>query len=626
LENKIDKLSEPLTIDTSKFLLLEPDYKRPKYKIPSDIRSRIIDKLNFLYGEEKGGSCFDELYRIMKVYYAHKSPEIIEWEKSFNPSNRFTERDVVLITYGDLVCGLEESPLQSLKDFCKNYIKGVINTLHILPFFPYSSDRGFSVIDFKEVDPKLGTWEDITNLKTEYRLMFDGVFNHVSSKSTWFEEFLNQDPDYIDFFESFTSRESVCPHLLKLVLRPRTSDLLTKFSTLNGDRFVWTTFSSDQIDLNYKNPKVLSKIIEILLFYVRMGADIIRLDAVTYMWEELGTSSANLEQTHAIVKLFRDVLDAVAPHVALITETNVPHEYNVKYFGNGSNEAQMVYNFALPPLVLFTFYTGDSTKLTNWAQSLERVSDTATYFNFLDSHDGVSVQGALSVLNKEEIELLEKKAIEHGGFISYKENPDGTTSPYELNITWYNALNREDINEHVELQIKRFLASRSIALVLMGVPGIYLLSLFGSKNDVKAVLEGKNPRIINRKTICKETCNTVLFDPNSTTFRINKSFVPMIQKRIKEQAFHPNAPQKILNISSAFFSVLRTSIDGKESILAVVNITDKEQHIEFNTRVAGFNAKSWEDVLSETFFPSQDGKLSFHMQPYDVLWLKALNY
>ncbi len=609
--------------DTSKFHLTEPDYSRTPYVVPSELKRRILNKLTFLYGEEKAYSSFNEIQRLIKIYYSYKSPVMLEWEKDLDPSNRFTEKDVVLITYGDLVCGTEETPLKSLKDFCAKYIKGAINTLHVLPFYPYSSDRGFSVIDFKEVDPNLGTWKDIEDLKSEYRLMFDGVFNHVSSKSSWFEEFLNQNPEYIDFFESFTTKESVPQDLLKLVIRPRTSDPLTRVDTLHGERYVWTTFSPDQIDLNYKNPKVLEKVIEILLFYVRKGADIIRLDAVTYFWTELGTPSANLEQTHAIVKLFRDVLDVAAPHVSIVTETNVPYEENIKYFGNGTDEAQMVYNFPLPPLVLHAFYTGDSSKLTQWAKSLKKVSDTATYLNILDSHDGVSLQGALNILDKQDIELLEENVVEHGGLISYKDNGDGTVSPYELNITWYSALNDENNSEPIDIQIKRFIASRSIALVLMGVPGIYILSLFGSKNDVKAVMEGQNPRIINRNTICKETCNKALNDEESTTYLINNQLGPIIKIRTEEKAFHPNSKQEVIDISGSLFAVIRTSTDETEKILAITNITDKKQSCEINITDLNIHENLWKDILSEKSFRTQNGKISCYIEPYDSVWLKA---
>ena len=354
--------------DLSKFYLLEPDYDRPIFEVPEDLKQKIMKKLEFLYGEEEAKYLFQEIERIMKVHYAYKTPEMIEQEMELDPSERFTEKDMILITYGDLIEGDDQLPLEVLADFADRYLKGGINTLHILPFFPYSSDRGFSITNFEEVDPRLGNWENIAALKDRSRLMFDGVFNHISSKSRWFQEFLDANPEYHDFFITFSTKSAISEDHLKLIIRPRVSDLLTSFSTLNGKKSVWTTFSPDQIDLNFKNPKVLLKMTEILLTYVRRGADIIRLDAVTYLWSELGTSCVHLEQTHLVIKLFRDIFDAVAPGIAIITETNVPHEENIQYFGNGHDEAQMVYNFALPPLVLQAFQTGSSAHLTRWAK------------------------------------------------------------------------------------------------------------------------------------------------------------------------------------------------------------------------------------------------------------------
>jgi glycosidase len=610
-------------VDSSRFHFLSPDYDRPLYELPQDLKKRIIDRLNILYDKETVEVCFQEIDRLIKVYYAHKSPAMIEWEKKFNPHNRFTEKDIILITYGDLITEEGRPPLETLTEMCDRYLEGVINTIHILPFFPYSSDRGFAVMDFEQVDPNIGAWDDIADLKKDFRLMFDAVFNHVSSYSGWFQEFLNQNPDYINFFESFLSEDEIPPEQLKLLARPRTSSVLSQFSTLNGKRFVWTTFSKDQIDLNYKNPKVLTMMIDILLYYVRRGADILRLDAATYLWTQLGTSSANLPQTHDLVKLFRDILDAAAPHVALITETNIPHGENIKYFGNGNDEAQMVYNFALPPLVLHAFYTGNSSKLTDWASSLEKASDTATYFNFLDSHDGVSLQGARNILSKDDMEVVEKKAIEHGGLISYKDNGDGTVSPYELDITWFSAINREDSKESIDFKVKRFLASRSIALAMMGIPGVYMHGLLGSKNDTEAILEGESARSINRKTLKKDALIAALSDQNSTTHRISNHYGYMIKKRINEKAFHPNAAQKVLEISDHLFTLIRTSVNGKEHILAITNITDNNQFVEFDAGSVGIEAGSWCDVLSDKSFESPRGRLSLDMEPYEVLWLKA---
>ena len=247
------------------FHYLQPDYGRPVFKIPEESGKKILEKLILLYGEEYGRKYYPELERIIKVYFAHKSSEMIKHEKAFQKEDRFTEEDVILITYGDLIIAEDRKPLEVMANLCKKYLEGVFNTLHILPFFPYSSDRGFAVMDFEEVDPNLGTWEDILELKKDFRLMFDGVFNHISAKSRWFHEFLNQNPEYKDFFTVFSTKGEVSKEHLELIVRPRTSDVISPVNTLNGEKLVWTTFSIDQIDLNYKNPKVLLKMIEILL-------------------------------------------------------------------------------------------------------------------------------------------------------------------------------------------------------------------------------------------------------------------------------------------------------------------------------------------------------------------------
>ncbi|MEA2039866.1 MAG: sugar phosphorylase [Thermodesulfobacteriota bacterium] len=609
--------------DLSKFYLLEPDYDRPIFEVPRISKEKIMEKLELLYGKEVAEPSFQEIERIIKVHYAYKTPEMIEQERDFNPTERFTEKDIILITYGDLIQGDDQLPLEVLADFSDTYLNGGINTLHILPFFPYSSDRGFSIIDFEEVDPRLGTWENIEALKARSRLMFDGVFNHISAKSRWFQEFLDGNPEYQDFFITFSTKDVISEDHLKLIVRPRVSELLTPFSTLNGKRSVWTTFSPDQIDLNFKNPKVLLKMTEILLTYIRRGADIIRLDAVTYLWSELGTSCVHLNETHLVIKLFRDILDAIAPNVAIITETNVPHEENIQYFGDGHNEAQMVYNFALPPLVLHSFQTGSSVHLTRWASGLTKVSDEATYFNFLDSHDGIGVSPVKNILSKEEIEMMALRVLEHGGFISYKDNGDGTLSPYELNVTWYSAMNREDSDESEDFQIRRFIASRSIAMVIMGVPGIYLPSLFGSKNDADTVVEKGETRNINRRTYRKESLYKRLDAMDTPAYKVSRGLRKMVQKRIKEDAFHPNADQRVLDVSDSVFALIRTSVDKKERILTITNISDNVQDLKIEAReISGEEEISCHDILSDKRFISKGGMLSMRLEPYDVLWLK----
>ena len=609
--------------ESAKFIHnLEPDYQKVYLEIPDDFREKILTKLSRLYGEDTAKEYMPELERICRVYYAYKTEEMLERTKTLDPKNLFTEEDVILITYGDLIREEGASPLTTLSKFCGLYLKQTINTLHILPFFPYSSDRGFAIEDFETVDPELGSWKDIEDLETRYKLMFDGVINHVSSKSRWFQRFLDGTPHYKDFFISYDSYDDLTSEERSAIFRPRTTDILTKFHTIDGEKHIWSTFSKDQIDLNYKNPEVLVRVIEILLLYARKGAVIIRLDAITFLWASPGTSCANLEETHMIVKVFRDILDLVAPHVSIITETNIPHEDNISYFGNGSDEAHMVYNFALPPLVLHTFYTKDTTRLNEWAESLKPPSETTAYFNFLDSHDGVGLMAVKDLLSHDEIQFIIRRAREHGGYISYKTDKDGQEVPYEINITWFNALCREDGTPHTDLQVDKFIASRAMALALQGVPGIYLHSFFGTRNDIDVVSCPISKREVNRKALDYNTLTKAIDDPDTLTSKIIRKLNSIISLRTKQSAFHPNGAQKILKVKPEIFAVLRTSPNEDQHILSLINITDDEIQIAIPLREVQVLKQEWYDLISQDKHTFKDENISLTLKPYDIVWLE----
>ena len=459
-------------------------------------------------------------------------------------------------------------------------------------------------------------------LETRYKLMFDGVINHVSSKSRWFQRFLDGTPHYKDFFISYDSHDDLTPKERSAIFRPRTTDILTKFYTVDGEKHVWSTFSKDQIDLNYKNPEVLVRVIEILLFYARKGADIIRLDAITFLWARPGTSCANLEETHLIVKIFRDILDLVAPHVSIITETNIPHEENISYFGNGNDEAHMVYNFALPPLVLHTFYTKDTTRLNEWAESLKPVYETTSYFNFRDSHDGVGLMAVKDLLSHDEIKFIIQRAREHGGYISYKTDKNGLDVPYEINITWFNALCREDGTAHTDLQVDKFIASRAMALVLQGVPGIYLHSFFGTHNDIEAVSCPLSKREVNRKALDYNTLTKAIDNPDTLTSKIIRRLNTIITIRTKQSSFHPNGAQKILKVKPEIFAVLRTSPDKDHHILSLINITDGEIQITIPMKTVQIFKQGWYDLISQDKHTFKDENISLTLKPYDIVWLE----
>ena len=516
--------------------------------------------LEAIYGAERAGEVENRLINLVEHYRGRISvPQ----------DTCLSERDVILITYGDQVQRSGQPHLRTLSEFCRSHLSGAVNGIHILPFFPWSSDDGFSIKDFRAVDPPLGGWQDIERFGANFRLMVDGVINHASVQGKWFQGFLQNEAPYKDYFITVEGSPD-----LSAVVRPRALPLLTRFETTAGMRQVWTTFSADQADLNYQNPAVLLEMIDILLMYAQHGAQFIRLDAVAFLWKEIGSSCIHLPQTHAVIQLLRKVFEEAAPHVRLITETNVPHQDNISYFGDGTNEAQLVYNFALPPLVLHTFRTGDASVLSRWAGGLELPSDQVTFFNFLASHDGIGLNPARGILTDAEIDSLVAQTLEHGGLVSNKQNPDGSQTPYELNINYFDALSNPADAEALEVQVDRFMASQAILLSLRGVPGIYFHSLFGSRSWAEGVRQSQHNRTINRQKLALSELEDALVDSSSLRSRVFQRYRDLLAQRATSAAFNPHGGQEILEMGSGVFAVLRRSTAGGEQVLCLQNVTN----------------------------------------------------
>jgi sucrose phosphorylase len=405
------------------------------------------------------------------------------------------------------------------------------------------------------------------------------------------------------------------------VRRPRALPLLTPFETPRGTQHVWTTFSADQIDLNVANPDVLFELLRVLLFYVQQGAALIRLDAIGYLYKVIGTNCIHLPQTHLIVQLMRDVLDWAAPDVLLITETNVPHDENISYFGDGSNEAQMVYNFSLPPLLLHTLHTGDSGVLSRWAASIHRLGARTTFFNFTASHDGIGITPALGILSDAEIEALVQRTREHGGFVSYKNNSDGSRSPYELNTTYFDAITPPAISAaQPDVAVRRFMGSQAIMLAFVGVPGVYFHSLFAGRNDLKGVESSGRYRSINREKLPAAGLLKALAEPGSIPHMVFTAYQHLLAARTQEAAFHPLGEQTVLDLGPGVFALERRSPDGQEVVLALHNIRDENLDIQ----LSGIQNGGWRDLLSGQTYSSSGGRLRVELLPYQVAWLKAL--
>jgi glucosylglycerate phosphorylase len=573
----------------------------------------LLRQCAFIYGKEQAKVICQQILDQLDLFQvAH--PKLA----AATPISHVSERDSILITYGDMVQTEGQAHLQTLSNFLLKSVGNVLSTVHILPFFPYSSDDGFSVIDYLRVNPDLGDWDDISDLGTNYRLMFDAVINHISARSEWFTGFLEGNPEYENYFYvvdgSFdTSR----------VFRPRTLPLLTEFKTPSGHQKVWTTFSADQIDLNYENHNLLQAVIDVLLEYVSQGADFIRLDAVGFIWKESGTRCLHQPEAHRIIQLLRTVLDIVAPQVAIITETNVPHVENISYFGDGTNEAQMVYNFTLPPLTLHAIHTGNAETISAWAKTLSQPSRQTTFFNFLASHDGVGLMPVRGILPESEIEKMAQRTEAVGGFVSYKNNPDGTQMAYEMNVNYLDALSDPaNLDESLQLKATRFLCSQAIMLVLRGVPGIYFHSLFGSQNWIEgANITGRN-RTINREKLTLERLENELAQTGSLRNLVFNGYRRMLSVRQENPAFHPNGGQEILNLHPAIFAILRTSRDANNSVLCVQNVSAESIEFEIElTKTPFTTAEHFTDIITGREFEIGDTLAKIEVTPYQVLWL-----
>ncbi|MGZ4159555.1 MAG: alpha-amylase family glycosyl hydrolase [Neobacillus sp.] len=559
---------------------------------------KIKERLSFIYGNQD----IESLWESIEERIAITKSKPLKLRKQ-----NWDEKDLVLITYGDQFKEKDNPTLETFKKMYDRYLTDKFDIVHLLPFYPYSSDDGFSVIDYKEVNPALGNWEQVENLSKSVRIMFDDVCNHISAKSEWFQEYLNGNPEYQNFFIEMDPTIDI-----SAVTRPRALPLLTKFTLVNGEeKHIWTTFSEDQIDLNFSNPQVLLMMIEVLLFYLEQGAEYIRLDAIGFMWKEVGTTCIHHEKTHEIVKIFRDVVDEAAKGTVIITETNVPHKDNVAYFGNGNDEAHMVYQFPLPPLVLNAIHNSNGSALTRWASQLPPTGIDTTFFNFLASHDGIGLNPIRGIIPEEEILAMVEDLKKEGALVNYKKNPDGSESPYEINVTYLDALNKQSDDD--EIRVRRFLAAHSILLTLPGVPAVYIQSILGSRNDYAGVSKTGMNRSINRQKYDYLEIEEELTNPETLRNKIFNELTTIIRIRKTEPLFHPNAEMEVMDFGNEVFAFKRKN-SNNESLLVVHNL--KNETVNCTLKGSFQNIISGEKVVIDN---------SLSLNPYQFVWLKTIN-
>ncbi len=525
--------------------------------------------------------------------------------------NLWDQSDIAMITYGDSVRRAGEKPLRTLKALLDRCLSEQIDIVHVLPFFPWSSDDGFAVLNYLAVNEALGEWQDIEAIARDYRLMADLVINHCSSRSRWFENFRKGVDPGRDYFMTAEPSDD-----LSQVVRPRTTPLLRKVETAGGTRYVWCTFGPDQIDFDFRNPKVLLEFARIIRRYLDEGVRIFRLDAVAFLWKVVGTSCLHLPQTHEIVRLLRTLIEHVEPSAMIITETNVPNRENLTYFGN-ANEAHAIYNFSLPPLLLNTLITGDCTYLSQWMMSMPPAQCGTTYLNFIASHDGIGLRPVEGLLTEQEIGILVDTMQGFGGLISWRDDARGGRKPYEVNIALFDAL--QGTTEGPDRWgLERYIAAHAIMLSLEGIPAFYIHSLFGTRNDHSRVERSGNNRAINRHQWDWEALGQALGDPASPHARVLSRLKHLIDLRRKQPAFHPNATQFTLQLGKELFGFWRQDMQRRQSLFCIANITDQPRELALR----GINltvTDEWRDLIGGTRFESTDQVVT--LAPYQVMWI-----
>ena len=525
--------------------------------------------------------------------------------------SHWNEQDVMLITYGDSIVDESEKPLKTLKKTLDLFLKESVSMVHILPYYPYTSDGGFAVSDYEIINPDLGDWDDIGEISQNYKIMADLVVNHCSSEHAWFKEFMAGNPKYENYFVQASLEDD-----LSEVVRPRTTPLLRPTMTPDGEKYVWCTFSHDQIDLNFANPEVFLEVMRLISLYIDKGASIFRLDAIGFLWKIIGTSCIHLPETHQAIQLMRALIEYRLSDAIIITETNVPKKENLTYFGN-ANEAHMVYNFSLPPLLINALLTGSAKHLKTWLMSMPPAQMGTTFLNFIASHDGIGVRPAEGILDPEELQNMIYALQSFGAKVSWRTGLNGEKHPYEINIALIDAFKGTCEGED-EYQVARMLCAHAIAIALEGVPAIYVHSFFATENDYEGLAKTEHNRDINRHQWQESELNALLKDETTVHHEVLSGLNRLISLRKQQSAFHPNATQFTLHLDDSLFGFWRQSLMRHQSIFVINNVTNQSQTFCL-AQLNLIDMDEWKEIITDEMITDLYGEMI--LAPYQTVWI-----
>ncbi len=535
--------------------------------------------------------------------------------EEISDKERWDESYSVLITYADSVYKHGESTLITLRELLSKHFGSLSKVLHILPFLKSTSDGGFAVSSYDCLEEKFGNWTDLKSISQKHILMADLVLNHISSSHPWVQQFINsEEPGISNVFSPDHNLDWA------KVVRPRSSSLFSKVNTEDGPKQVWTTFGPDQIDLNWHNPKMTIYFLSLIITYLSHGVKWFRLDAVGFIWKESGTTCLHLPKAHSIVKTLRILLNNLISDGLLITETNVPQRENLSYLVP-EDEAHMAYNFPLPPILLEAIITSKADILNSWIFNWPKLPVNTTLFNFTASHDGVGLRALEGLMNEKRIKDLLINCEKRGGLVSHRRLSNGDDKPYELNISWWSAMEDSGIDSN-RYQYERFLFTQLLVLALKGVPAFYLPALMASENDIKSFSLTGQRRDLNREKFDYESLTSILDNPESNANKNLAYLKNAMNIRSNLKQFHPDSQMECLSYGRCDIVVIKRG-KGRESVYTIHNITENKinyQLYDQDLPEININDLSMRDLLTSNKYNWKN----ISLDPFQVIWLSYL--
>jgi sucrose phosphorylase len=340
------------------------------------------------------------------------------------------------------------------------------------------------------------------------------------------------------------------------------------------------------------------------------------MDAVAFLWKKVSTRCLNLEETHEMVRLLRTLIEFSQPDAVVITETNIPNRENLAYFGN-ANEAHCVYNFSLPPLLVNTLITGSCRHLKNWMMSMPPAQQGTAYFNFIASHDGIGLRPIEGLLSEQELNAMISALQGFGGRVSMRALDNGQNKPYEINIALFDALQGTTKGPD-RWAIARFVCAHGIMFALEGIPGLYIHSLLGTRNDYEKLKHTNHNRSINRHRWDYGDLTQQLKEDTNDHSNVFNALSELLKIRKQQLAFHPNATQFTLHLGDALFGFWRQSIDRSQSIFCIYNISDQPQVLNLS-EINLIDLDEWFDLITGDHIKSISE--SMLMAPYQMCWI-----